>query len=389
MNSSSPKSIGLIHEILSRLPSKSVARFRCVSKPCASMIGSPYFTELFLTRSLAKPRLLFATVKDGVWSFFSSPYYPYEKSSSTFVATAKFHVKFPPNNIRIGHNKDRRYFSYGYTSGLIYLYGDTYDDRPVICNPYTGEYAILPYLKRYRKAYSFLVFEPIDKQFKVLFMAYQSGCDRNHKILTVGTGNMKWRTIKFSLGHEIASEGITINGVLSEKFTFFEIERFCRLINYKGKLAMIYFEDDVNYQSFGYRKEDYVEANDINELHVWVLEDMEKQKWSKYAYTWTDDIFFRRRHVSVAPTTAWGEIVFSMCEYTPGQPFYVFYFNPEKNTLQRVEIQGFGEAFCSVYTFVDNVEDLNVNDLKILKPFNAPFVKKKESESDYSNSDSE
>ncbi|XP_020883080.1 F-box protein At2g23160 [Arabidopsis lyrata subsp. lyrata] len=214
MNSSSPISIDLIQEILSRLPLKSVARFHCVSKLWASVLDSPYFKELFLTRSSAKPRLLFATIEDGVWRFFSLPQLqnPYEKSSS-LVPAAEFHVKFPPNNMRIGHNKDQRYFQYGYASGLIYLNGDSDDDRPVICNPNTGEYAILPYLKRYRKTYSFLVFEPIDKQFKVLFMAYQSGCDHNHKILTVGTGNMKWRTIKFSLGHEIASEGITINGV--------------------------------------------------------------------------------------------------------------------------------------------------------------------------------
>ncbi|CAA0370229.1 unnamed protein product [Arabidopsis thaliana] len=307
MNSSSPISIDLIAEILSRVPSKSVARFRCVSKPWASMIRRPYFTELFLTRSSPKPCILFATVADGVWSFFSLPQYPYEKSSSASVAaSAKFHVKFPPNNMRIGHNSDRRYFSYGYTSGLIYLYGDSSDDRSVICNTYTGEYAILPYLQRYRKTYSFLVFEPIEKQFKILFMAYLSG-DRDHKILTVGTGNMKWRTIRCSLRYEIVSEGVSINGVLyylgetsawdnkdydlkydyaivcfdirSEKFIFFEIERFCRLINYKGKLAVIYFEDDVNYQSCLYRKKNYVEPDAINKLNVWVLEDVEKQEW--------------------------------------------------------------------------------------------------------------
>ncbi|XP_010468626.1 PREDICTED: F-box protein At2g15640-like [Camelina sativa] len=230
---------------------------------------------------------------------------------------------------------------------------------------------------------------------------------------------MKWRTIKCSLEHEIASEGICINGVLfylgetfsrhnddhvlksdyvivcfdirSEKFTFLDTERFCRLINYKGKLAVIYFEDDVNILSFLYRKRYHVEADAINKLHVWVLEDVEKQEWSKYAYTWTDDKFFRRRHVKVAGVTAWGEIVFSMDKYTPKEPFYVFYFNPERNTLQRVEIQGFGEACCSVYTFVDHVEDLNVNDLELLKSVNAPSVKREESEfdSDYTESESD
>ncbi|KAL1191310.1 putative F-box protein [Cardamine amara subsp. amara] len=49
----------LILEILSRLSAKSVARFCCVSKLWAFIFGGPCFTELFLTRSSARPRLLF------------------------------------------------------------------------------------------------------------------------------------------------------------------------------------------------------------------------------------------------------------------------------------------------------------------------------------------
>nr|AAD15578.1 hypothetical protein [Arabidopsis thaliana] len=72
------------------------------------MFGSPYFKNLFLTRSSAKPRLLFALVEKGdvkeescgVWSFFSSLQLDnlYEESSSTLVAAAEFHGKFSPNN---------------------------------------------------------------------------------------------------------------------------------------------------------------------------------------------------------------------------------------------------------------------------------------------------
>ncbi|XP_023641928.1 F-box protein At2g23160 [Capsella rubella] len=411
MKSSSLISINddLILEILSRLRSKSVAKFRCVSKLWASMLCSPYFKELFLTRSLAKPRLLLAIVEKGVWRFFSLPQLlnPYEKSSN-LVAGAEFHLKFPR---LIYHIRNLRYFQHGYNSGLVYFYGSRYDNKCVICNPNTGGYTLLPHLKRYRKTYSFFVFDPIDKQFKVLFMAYLSGCDRNHKILTVGTGDMKWRTIKCPLRYEVASEGVCINGVLyylaetsawdnddyalkfdysivcfdvrSEKFTFFEVERFCRLINYKGKLGVVYFEDDVDTLSFGYRRLHHVEADAINRLHVWVLEDMEIQEWLKYAYTWTDDIFFRRRQVYIAGATASGEIVFSMSEYTPKEPFYVFYFNPERETLQRVEIQGFGEDVCSVYTYVNHVEDISVNDLELLKSVHPPLVEPEvEEESD-------
>ncbi|AEC06426.1 F-box family protein [Arabidopsis thaliana] len=414
-------------EILSRLPAKSVARFHCVSKQWGSIFGSPYFKELFLTRSSTKPRLLFAMAekvneeKNCVWRFFSTPQLenPYEKSSSTLVAAAEFHVKFSPDKLYICHCYDLKYFSIGYASGLIYLYGDRGEATPLICNPTTGRYAILPNRYTYRKAYSFFGFDPIDKQYKALSIFYPSGPGHS-KILTFGAGHMKWRKINCPLRydrHDIKSEGICINGVLyylgstsdcvkdghgivsdyvivcfdirSEKFTFIDVERFCRLINYKGKLAVIYWEDDVDIYKLYYSDVDeYVEYNinddDINELRVWVLEDVKKQQWSKYAYTWTDDRFFRRR-VSIAGGTASGEIVFSMLKYTPKQPFYVFYFNPERNTLQRVEIQGFGEVLkktCRVCTFVNHVEDLNVHDFKQLKSVHPPLVDEPDSESD-------
>ncbi|KAG7594343.1 Ribonuclease H-like superfamily [Arabidopsis thaliana x Arabidopsis arenosa] len=359
----------------------------------------PHFTELFLTRSSAQPRLFFAIEKNGLWSFFSLPQHlrPYEKSSSSsLVVTAEFHMKFPPDNMTIYSRDDRR-FSCGFASGLIYLYGmltkEHYDGVPVICNPKTGHYATLPSLRRFRQAFSFLGFDPIDKQYKVLFMAYPCSPD-HHKILTFGTGEMSWRRIKCSLRHSIASEGVCINGVVyylgdtsecfmtgfvvvcfdvrSETFSFIYPESYCELINYKGKLGLVFYDD-------------YVE--DAIELRLWVLEDEERHEWSKYAYTLRDDKFLVH-YVSIVGVTGTGEIVLSMTDYISKQPFYVFYFNPERNILQRVEIQGFGEYHealgnrsrvyvfvdnvfgndCSrFYAFADHVEDVNVIDSKLLK----------------------
>ncbi|CDY65287.1 BnaAnng20350D [Brassica napus] len=62
----------LIIEIVSRLPTKSVARCRCVSKLWSSLLVHPYFTETYLTRSSASPKILFACVKDGKVSFYTS-----------------------------------------------------------------------------------------------------------------------------------------------------------------------------------------------------------------------------------------------------------------------------------------------------------------------------
>ncbi|CAH8320389.1 unnamed protein product [Eruca vesicaria subsp. sativa] len=53
-----PIPVDVLIDIFLRVPSKSIARFCCVSKLWANILGRPYFTELFLTKSLNHPRVL-------------------------------------------------------------------------------------------------------------------------------------------------------------------------------------------------------------------------------------------------------------------------------------------------------------------------------------------
>ncbi|KAL0699074.1 hypothetical protein Bca4012_055196 [Brassica carinata] len=336
----------LIPEILLRLPGKSMARFRCVSKLWLSI--------------LTRPRLLFALERTNEeMLFFSSPHplYPYEKSSP--VVAADFLMKFESAGL------------VALTSGLIYVLSD----MRMIYNLNTGEHVALPELRRYRKSNTFLGFDPLNKQFKVLFMAYIGGPD-DHRILTLGPRNKKkWRKIKCGLRHEplydkVRINGICINGVLyyigeedevvggsyfiicfdvrSEKFKFVKAECFddpesTKLINYKGKLGGI----ELTYND-----------SDAIELCMWILEDVERKEWSKYVYTLPVNNIC---NVFVVGVTTTGEIILS--EKVTSTPFCVFYFSPERNTLQRVEIRGVGEyheAFetvCTVRAFVDYAVD--------------------------------
>jgi len=65
-----------------------------LSKLWASILGHPYFTVMFLTRSLARPQLLFACKNNDEVFFFSSPqpHNPDEKSSHV---AATSHMKIP------------------------------------------------------------------------------------------------------------------------------------------------------------------------------------------------------------------------------------------------------------------------------------------------------
>ncbi|CAA7045641.1 unnamed protein product [Microthlaspi erraticum] len=129
----------LMIEIFSRLPG-SIARFRCLSKLWSSTLCRPYFTELFLTRSSARPRLLFVFEEaHDEWTVLSSPQLHNPIGKSSLVLTADFHMKIRGNvHLNIC----------SYTSGLIYFPNIWFHGihgsytQPVICNPITGGYAI-------------------------------------------------------------------------------------------------------------------------------------------------------------------------------------------------------------------------------------------------------
>ncbi|KAG7564530.1 F-box associated interaction domain [Arabidopsis suecica] len=415
-----PLPTDLITDIFSRLPAKSVAMFRTLSKHWASKLHSPDFTELFLRRSSNRPRLLFAVERKGEWLFFSSPQPQNPSSSSPSAVTVDYHTKF-------GGDVSRYICSYA--SGLIYfpdMWISNVASSPVICNPINGMYVTLPDLARYRKARGFLGFDPIEKQFKALSEGYVF-CDQrdHHRILTLGTTGeeLTWRSnsIQCPAYDRSLSEGICINGVLyyiadtgcesscmvvsfdlrSEEFKFIQADCFSEqlhetnerplvfdpqptnvmelflatvrmdrptntitlvLVNYKGKLGAI---------DWKYVANNADGETQIVELCMWVLEDVEKHEWSKHVYTLPETEILDSCDFSVAGVTASGDIVLSMKHVC--KPFYVFYFNPERNTLQSVEIQGFGdnleapENHGTVYAFVDHVEDLSVYDAKPLK----------------------
>ncbi|KAG7568283.1 F-box associated interaction domain [Arabidopsis thaliana x Arabidopsis arenosa] len=115
---------------------------------------------------------------------------------------------------------------------------------------------------------------------------------------------------------------------------------------------------DVRNENFSWRWDsyDYGEARCELRLCLQILEDAQDQKWLKRRYTFPVNIVVKG-DVSVVGVTATNEIILSM-DYT-SKAFFVFYFNPERSTLERVRVQGF-EAFEKpnrVYTFVDYAED--------------------------------
>ncbi|XP_023632997.1 F-box protein DOR-like [Capsella rubella] len=364
-------STDLILEILSRSSAKSVSKFRRASKFWESTLRHQYFTELFLTRSSARPRLLFSLENSNDLIFCSSPQFQNPPHESSLVVTAEFHISFPA---------EWRLQNCCPVSGLVYCPSSrlSVDRLPVICNPSTGQQVSLPKPKTTKAlVHNFFWYDPVLKNFKVVCMSHDKDVAVEESwILALGTGT--WRLIKGRLGHYPLSKGICVNGVLYyigrrvavnntvviacvdfNKMRLALIpevngislwSRPSVLVNYKGKLGGIQSE---------WSGGNNVDGRLSLVLTLWVLEDFKKRMFSKRVYN-LPELWENRNvngSVSIAGVTGTGEVVLSR-GYT-SNPFYVYYFNLDTYTVQRVEIQGF-EALerYRVQAFVDHVEDL-------------------------------
>ncbi|XP_018465159.2 F-box protein DOR [Raphanus sativus] len=363
--------VDLIIEILSRLPTKTIARCRWVSKLWASIICRTDFSELFMTRSQARPQILF-TFRKSDFSFFLTPQ---AQNKSSLVA--KNHMKLPTDDSSQICGPVRGFVCLtNYSSGIK-------ETVSTVCNLSTGQAIHLPNAKTNGNfVKSYLGFDPIDKQFKVLLINNATqGVSDEHQVLTLGTPNLSWRNIKsccisYCYPHYY-NDGICINGglyyvaavskgpsisaivcfdVKSEKLRIvnkaegMELRSDSTLVNNKGKLGV--FEGGWVGGVF---------TGETTSFELWVLVDAEKHEWSKHLYVlpplWKNVV--AKSDLYFVGVTGKDEIVFSKLYISDS--FYVYYYNIEDNTVTRVEIQGMS-AFknFNFHVSLDHVEDVKL-----------------------------
>ncbi|KAH0907637.1 hypothetical protein HID58_039464 [Brassica napus] len=338
----------LLTEIFSRVPAKSIARCRCVSKFLASIFCRPDFTDLFLTMSLTRPRFLFALEADKTLFLYSAhqPHNPNDNSS--LVATPYQTLIFPEY---IGFDNPRT------LCGLVLLW----QMRVILI------------------AATYLGYDRIGKRFKVLRMtSSRDGRPNTHQVLTLESGKLLWRMVecKFHFVPTLAlATHICINGVLyfeaklgkstvivcfdvtSEKFGFINTNedmeqglacelKSLELFNYKGKLGIHNKENDL----YGKR------------LVLWVLEDAGNHKWSKNVYVFSPLDEKMVKHIKFVGVTGRGEIVYSPRPFHPVNWYFVVFYNVESKTFTRVKVEGLeveeGEKNHFKNTLIGYVENL-------------------------------
>ncbi|KAL1203276.1 F-box protein [Cardamine amara subsp. amara] len=365
----------LIVETLSRLPAKSIARFRCVSKNWGSFVSTPYFTNKFLAVSSARPRLLFTFQTEGKWSFFSSHQSLISDHNSSLLVVDK-------------HMHVARDYSFGIcvpACGFLctkdeWISGGKRDSRMTICNPSTGQFKYLPKVKTRRgQVITYIGYDPIENQVKVLCMTI---CEKpfkfkaeEHQVLTLGIGSLKWRMIECSLAHYPHNKEICISGVIyyvavdyesrktvivgfdvrNEKFSFIinkateNLGFPSNLINYKGKLGAVY-----------HNASGFIDGR-ATSLEIWVIDDTEEYKWSRHIHIlppiWRNLV--GETKVYIVGMIGTNEVVFS--PYVLSSPFYIFHLNVERNSIRKVEIHGIGPLRGqSIFTFINFVESVKL-----------------------------
>ncbi|KAF8036271.1 hypothetical protein BT93_C2096 [Corymbia citriodora subsp. variegata] len=172
----------IIHDILVRLPVKTLLRFKCVSKPSRSIISDPSFADSFLARSLARPAIAgLVSIYDGL---------DHQMGLSAPIPLPDLPPDLLAKILKSIHS--------------FFILADR--DLTLVCNPSTREGNI--------ESFAALGYDPASKQYKVLktwILHVQHGDEvAAHKVLTLDTNS--WRTvddcpIKFPWDDCISAEG--------------------------------------------------------------------------------------------------------------------------------------------------------------------------------------
>ncbi|KAG2304875.1 hypothetical protein Bca52824_033526 [Brassica carinata] len=340
--------LDLIPEILSKLPAKSVGRFRCVSKLWSSITTDPYFIKSFETQSRQKKPSLLVCFKRGDRLFVFSipqdrqtPNQPHDSIPSQPVHS--YHMTYP---------KSYRFLPWVSVHGLICCFEEA-KEKLIIWNPTTRKlYTLTKPIKGLPYAKFLLGYDPADAIYKVLCILFDKTTDEGC-VLTLGSAQESWRRIKTNHKHCVNSfptQHVCTKGFIYYRAYTDTTDRIGFIMSFdvrSEKFHMIKFPwNDMGsivvliYQGmFACLRSTYPGDS----ITLWILQDAEKHVWSRKNFLAPFRYYDQSLKIvcNLIGFTDSGELV-----YVPVRcykSFYVLYYDPEKNKFHRVECKGIAD----------------------------------------------
>lgn len=352
--------LDLMIQILARLPMRSISQLIFVSKRWSSIVRGKDLTDLFVSRSLARPSLLLTFGTPSIRGFHCcSQEDPSCGNRRTTITPNPIFDLSPP--IR----------------GLICGQEISDNASKVICNPTTGQFLTLPRVKTKRRHPDFipslLGYDPVNHLYKVLSMTvrylprqHEDGpvLSQEHQVFTLGATRKTWRIIQCKHPHCPATNSLCRDGVIyygawynsheegslimsfdvrSEDFAVTKLPGHVKIRHY-SQTSLVKYQETIALVDHTY----------TGKVDLWVLLDVEKQEWSKISVLLPSIdgtiVFYCRGTIST------GELIFAPSWFAI--PYFLLYYNLKGNNARRVEIQGVRDSVGPVIAYLDHVESL-------------------------------
>ncbi|CAA7048450.1 unnamed protein product [Microthlaspi erraticum] len=341
----------IISEILSKLPLKSLMRFRCVSKLWSSITTDPYFLKSLQTTRPSRLLVVGFRKRDGFF-VLSFPQQNLQKPNEPSQ---------PINSYRMTHANPGCPFTIatGSVQGLMICFLEP--TKPIVWNPSINK--LLPLSKpgdTWKGVRVFLGYDPIEGKHKVVCMPKLTCVQAldECKVLTLGSGSAQepWRKIETIRNHfpltaesSCHSHPRCINGVVyyhaklgphqrvimsfdvrSEKFHAINLPlpkwTWRLTLSYHGKFACT-----------GYNIQG-------NKIIMFVLKDAMKHEWSRHLFSSLPEHWrnLNRSDVLMGDTDDddGGELIF-----VRAKSLEFIYIHPKRKTLRSVNYRGVLDDF--------------------------------------------
>ncbi|KAG7588260.1 F-box associated domain type 3, partial [Arabidopsis suecica] len=345
--------------ILSRLPAKSVGRFRSVSKLWSAITTSQDFINSFATRSLTSRPSVLITVRKGDMLFvFSSPLHKNSRlhnNNSDGPLSCLGSYQFSNSNF----GNIRRY---DYLHGLVFL---EFSERLVIWNPTLKRFFTLPEPQgipgKCDRGCIVLGYDSIEGKYMILRVLR----DSTICILTVGaqgkglcnciiiTNGVPWhrpttrfggcfKGVMYYAAAVYVGDGFEHNimsfNVKSEKFNQIKYPEGNSLVSshvvpYEGRLAIV---KTINFPS----------------IDLWILTNGDRHEWThkRFVLPLSEMEPILSEKLCFYGVSYAGELIFTQRRLFGS--FYILYFDPRRNSIREVSVEGIvRDEFRSRYGF--------------------------------------